>query len=136
MIAQVGNPLLDLEISVDHGDFLWSHGAISEETLMLDKTVCNNVRFFREMVHNNLSKECNYSSSKISEEIGTDIDPGSLLLTKCLPSADTRQQFCNTKQVNSEYPTCPFILTRNEFVFIDFNSFLKAPLVTPAFLIR
>ncbi|KAG4193348.1 hypothetical protein ERO13_A07G215800v2 [Gossypium hirsutum] len=47
----LGNPLLDLDISVLAGDYLWSHGAISDETLFLEKTVCNDSKYMREYVH-------------------------------------------------------------------------------------
>ncbi|KAB2022916.1 hypothetical protein ERO13_D07G222800v2 [Gossypium hirsutum] len=46
----LGNPLLDLDISVLAGDYLWSHGAISDETLFLEKTVCNDSKYMREYV--------------------------------------------------------------------------------------
>ncbi|CAK9186131.1 unnamed protein product [Ilex paraguariensis] len=37
----LGNPLLDLDISVLAGNYLWSHGAISDDTLSLENRVCN-----------------------------------------------------------------------------------------------
>nr|GFD24869.1 serine carboxypeptidase-like 46 [Tanacetum cinerariifolium] len=44
----IGNPLLDIDISVLAGDYLWAHGAISDKTLMLEKTVCNDSTYLRE----------------------------------------------------------------------------------------
>ncbi|CAL5431062.1 unnamed protein product [Camellia sinensis] len=37
----LGNPLLDIEISVNDAEYLWSHGVISDEMLMLKNTVAS-----------------------------------------------------------------------------------------------
>ncbi|MBA0879084.1 hypothetical protein Goshw_013166, partial [Gossypium schwendimanii] len=36
---QLGNPLLDPDINVINHEFLWSHGDISDESLILRKTM-------------------------------------------------------------------------------------------------
>ncbi|KAJ8647961.1 hypothetical protein MRB53_000984 [Persea americana] len=87
----LGNPLLDLDISVIAGDYLWSHGAISDETLRLEKTVCNDSRRLREYYHDQWSKECNDVFNRVSEEIGPDVDPSDLLLPVCLSSTTAQQ---------------------------------------------
>ncbi|KDO72509.1 hypothetical protein CISIN_1g037032mg [Citrus sinensis] len=86
----LGNPLLDLDISVLTGDFMWSHGAISDETLMLEKTVCNGSTYLRELVNNQESKGCNDVFNRVNEEFG-DIDSGDLLLPSCLTSTSAQQ---------------------------------------------
>lgn len=58
--TQLGNPLLDLEISVLSEQYLWSHGAISDDTLMLKQKLCNDSRFLHEYVHKNISQECSH----------------------------------------------------------------------------
>ncbi|XVE85920.1 hypothetical protein DITRI_Ditri17bG0130700 [Diplodiscus trichospermus] len=80
----LGNPLLDLEISVNNAEFLWSHGVISDEMLMLRKTECNESRYLKESLHRNLSKECIDVLNKQEEEMGSDTDPGNLILPICL----------------------------------------------------
>ncbi|CAK9155652.1 unnamed protein product [Ilex paraguariensis] len=52
----LGNPLLDLHISVLAGDYLWSHGAISDHTLTLERTVCNDSKYMREYAHSQWSQ--------------------------------------------------------------------------------
>ncbi|KAK9090663.1 hypothetical protein Sjap_023840 [Stephania japonica] len=87
----IGNPLLDLDISVNNEDYLWSHGAISDEALKLQKTVCNQSRILRESLSGNVSKECIYVSDRVDEEIGDDVDYSDILLPMCLSSGTTQQ---------------------------------------------
>ncbi|XP_022776921.1 serine carboxypeptidase-like 45 isoform X2 [Durio zibethinus] len=84
VILQLGNPLLDLEISVNNDEFLWSHGVISDEMLMLRKIKCNEPRYLKESIHQNLSKECIDVLKKQEEEMGSYTDPGDLILPICL----------------------------------------------------
>lgn len=73
---------------------MWSHGAISDETLMLEKTVCNNSKYLREFVHgNNHSQGCNQVFDRISEEVGADIDRQDLLSPFCVPISTSTEQF-------------------------------------------
>ncbi|KAA8548004.1 hypothetical protein F0562_004433 [Nyssa sinensis] len=88
----LGNPLLDLDISVLAGDYLWSHGAISDETLMLEKTVCNDSKYLREYVHDQWSQGCNDVFNRVAEEISDDVERDDLLLPNCL-SSSANQQF-------------------------------------------
>lgn len=69
---------------------MWSHGAISDETLMLEKTVCNGSTYLREFVNNQESKGCNDVFNRVNEEFG-DIDSGDLLLPSCLTSTSAQQ---------------------------------------------
>ncbi|KAJ4707492.1 Carboxypeptidase [Melia azedarach] len=88
----LGNPLLDLDISVLSGDFMWSHGAISDKTLFLEKTVCNESKYLREIVHNqNVSEGCDDVFSRVAEEVSYDIDSGDLLLPMCLLPSSAQQ---------------------------------------------
>ncbi|KAI3913334.1 hypothetical protein MKW92_051319 [Papaver armeniacum] len=94
----LGNPLLDLDISVNAADYLWSHGAISDATLKLEKTVCNDSRFLREYVHEIWTQECNDVFNIVGNEIGVDIDRSDLLLPQCLSSPSSS----SARSVNSE----------------------------------
>jgi len=38
----MGNPFVDIEISINNDEFLWSHGLISDETYQLTQSICNN----------------------------------------------------------------------------------------------
>ncbi|EOY20317.1 Serine carboxypeptidase 46 [Theobroma cacao] len=87
----LGNPLLDLDISVLAGDFLWSHGAISDETLFLEKTVCNDSKYLREYVHDKWSEGCNDVFNRVEDEVGVDVGLDDLLLPTCLSSSYAEQ---------------------------------------------
>ncbi|KAK7836804.1 serine carboxypeptidase-like 46 [Quercus suber] len=87
----LGNPLLDLDISVQAGDYLWSHGAISDEILMLKKTVCNDSKYLHEYVHGKLSQGCKDVFNRASDEISTDVAYDGLLLPNCLSSSSAEQ---------------------------------------------
>ena len=96
----LGNPLLDIDISVQAGDFIWSHGAISDATLELHRTVCDFARYYREFAHGNLSKECNDTIGTINKELGT--DPANLLWTRCLSSSISTNSTNNLDQFFSK----------------------------------
>ncbi|OMO79226.1 Peptidase S10, serine carboxypeptidase [Corchorus capsularis] len=87
----LGNPLLDIDISVLAGDFLWSHGAISDETLFLEKTVCNDSKNLREYIHDQWSQGCNDVFNRVADEVGVDIGLDDLLLPKCLSPSNAHQ---------------------------------------------
>lgn len=74
------------------GDYLWSHGAISDDTLLLEKTVCNDSKYLREYYHGQLSKECKDVFNRVLDEISGDVEKGDLLMPKCL-SSNSAQQF-------------------------------------------
>ncbi|KAI3670009.1 hypothetical protein L6452_41571 [Arctium lappa] len=88
----IGNPLLDIDISVLAGEYLWSHGAISDKTLMLEKTVCNDSKYLREYVHSGWSQGCNDVFNRVANEVSLDVAYDDLLLPKCL-STPSSQQF-------------------------------------------
>ncbi|XVF58199.1 hypothetical protein PTKIN_Ptkin07bG0044800 [Pterospermum kingtungense] len=87
----LGNPLLDLDISVLAGDYLWSHGAISDETLFLEKTVCNDSKYWREYCHSGWSQGCNDVFNRVADEVGVDVELDDLLLPKCTSSSNAEQ---------------------------------------------
>ena len=82
---------MDLDISVQAGEYLWSHGAISDETLMLKKTVCNDSKYLREYVHGKLSQGCKEVFNRASDEISADVAYDGLLLPNCLSSSSAEQ---------------------------------------------
>ncbi|XWS30290.1 hypothetical protein CRYUN_Cryun24cG0104100 [Craigia yunnanensis] len=87
----LGNPLLDVDISVLAGDFLWSHGAISDETLFLEKTVCNDSKYLREIAHGQWSQGCNDVFNRVADEVGVDVGLNDLLLPICTSSSNAEQ---------------------------------------------
>ncbi|KAL3720165.1 hypothetical protein ACJRO7_005054 [Eucalyptus globulus] len=89
------NPLLDLDISIQAGDYLWAHGAISDEMLYLERTVCNNSKYMREYLYDQYSDECNcVLNISVNTEVGKDVQFDNLLLRKCpLSSSSNSEQF-------------------------------------------
>lgn len=88
---QLGNPLLDSQISVDGAPFLWSHGVISDEPLKLKETVCNDSRYLMELIHHKISTECTEVFEKQVEEMGNFTDPGDVLEPYCFSGTATMQ---------------------------------------------
>nr|GMD13767.1 serine carboxypeptidase-like 45 [Ipomoea batatas]GME20186.1 serine carboxypeptidase-like 45 [Ipomoea batatas] len=80
----LGNPLLDIVISVDSADYLWYHGAISAELRTMKKKLCNDTRFFLEISQNKASEDCKKMMAKMDEELGVDFDTGDMLLPICV----------------------------------------------------
>ncbi|XP_030455636.1 serine carboxypeptidase-like 46 isoform X2 [Syzygium oleosum] len=87
----LGNPLLDSQISVDGATFLWSHGVISDETLKLKETVCNDSRYLMELIHHKISTECTEVFEKQVEEMGNFTDPGDVLEPYCFSGTAAMQ---------------------------------------------
>lgn len=79
----LGNPLLDIETSIDATEFLWSHGVISDDMLAIKRTVCNDSRYMLEYTHENLSKACQDTEAKLEMERGSGTNSGDLLLPYC-----------------------------------------------------
>ncbi|KAK2972394.1 hypothetical protein RJ640_010831 [Escallonia rubra] len=71
-------------------DYLWTHGAISDETLSLERTVCNDSTYMRLTVRGRRSQGCDYVFSRVSDEIGADVEHDDLLLPKCLSSSSAQ----------------------------------------------
>lgn len=73
------------------GDYLWSHGAISDETLFLEKTVCNDSTYLREYCHSQWSQGCNDVFNRVEDEIGDDVELDDLILPKCTSLSKAEQ---------------------------------------------
>ncbi|KAJ0474364.1 putative carboxypeptidase D [Helianthus annuus] len=120
----IGNPLLDIDISVLAGEFLWSHGAISDKTLMLEKTVCNDSKYLREYVHSGWSQGCNDVFNRVENEVSDDVQHDDLLLPKCLLPTSSSQQFkprgLHSKAHSSVRKNMPLIaiIVHNFFPFL------------------
>ncbi|KAG5629603.1 hypothetical protein H5410_001320 [Solanum commersonii] len=83
----LGNPLLDIDISVKAAEYLWAHGVISDELLDMHKTICNETKFMMEYTHNEtISNECAKVMELKTEEMGKDIVKYDILLPKCVSS--------------------------------------------------
>ncbi|XP_019233378.1 PREDICTED: serine carboxypeptidase-like 46 [Nicotiana attenuata] len=82
----LGNPLLDIEISVKSAEYLWSHGVISDELLDMQRTICNETRYVLEYIRNETSNECSKVWELRTEEMGNDTVKDDILLPTCVSS--------------------------------------------------
>ncbi|GLJ42535.1 hypothetical protein SUGI_0881900 [Cryptomeria japonica] len=88
----IGNPLFDIDISVNTGEFLWSHGLISDETYQLTQTICNNSRLLtQKFVEQNTSEACTDVFNKVNAEIGY-INRYDVTLGICLGDESSKTQ--------------------------------------------
>ncbi|KAL5724992.1 hypothetical protein ACHQM5_008189 [Ranunculus cassubicifolius] len=86
--------------TVNAADYLWTHGAISDETLLLERTVCNDSSNVRAYVHEKFSQGCNDVFNRVADEVGASIDRNDLLLPKCLSSNKAEQLKFKGKQAD------------------------------------
>ncbi|ERN01349.1 hypothetical protein AMTRI_Chr03g147280 [Amborella trichopoda] len=87
----LGNPFVDMDISVNSGEYLWAHGLISDQTFELEKTLCNDSSYMRAFYRGEYSEPCIYTFKMVAEEMGVNVDEGDILLPKCLTSVPSMQ---------------------------------------------
>ncbi|XP_057866750.2 serine carboxypeptidase-like 45 [Cryptomeria japonica] len=97
----IGNPLFDIDISVNTGEFLWSHGLISDETYQLTQTICNNSRLLtQKFVEQNTSEACTDVFNKVNAEIGY-INRYDVTLGICLGDESSKTQLSKLQGILS-----------------------------------
>ncbi|KAH9324395.1 hypothetical protein KI387_004573, partial [Taxus chinensis] len=86
----LGNPLLDLEFSINNGGYLWSHGLISDRTYKFTRKVCNTSREWLELfVTSNVSDACAKVSSMVDDESGN-VNVYDVILDDCVSNSETQ----------------------------------------------
>ncbi|XP_022156752.1 serine carboxypeptidase-like 45 [Momordica charantia] len=81
----IGNPLLEFNVDFNsRGDYLWSHGVISEATYKLLNTVCSTSQITREFIKCNISAACSEVDNLLSDEISDFINLYSVNLDVCV----------------------------------------------------
>jgi len=86
-ILQIGNPLLEFSTDFNsRGEFLWSHGLISDSTYGLLQTMCNYSQIRRQAQTGFLSPPCSLVNSQITSEIGRFVNYYDITLDVCLSS--------------------------------------------------
>ncbi|GLJ42538.1 hypothetical protein SUGI_0881940 [Cryptomeria japonica] len=96
--SYMGNPYVDIEISINNGEFQWAHGLISDETYHLTQTICNTSRRWKEMlVDQNTSEACNNVFDKVFGENG-DINNYDLTLGRCLRDDASKSQLSKLQE--------------------------------------
>nr|BAX09101.1 serine carboxypeptidase [Cryptomeria japonica] len=80
----LGNPFVDIDISINNGEFLWSHGQISDRTYKFTRKVCNTSRQWYEIYGNDtLSADCAKVSAMVDMEMGS-VDPYDAISDDCV----------------------------------------------------
>ncbi|GLJ42539.1 hypothetical protein SUGI_0881950 [Cryptomeria japonica] len=94
----MGNPYVDIEISINNDEYQWSHGLISDETYQLTQTICNNSRFWIEQyVDQNTSDACSDIYYKKIDEIGA-INIYDVTLGNCLSNNAPKTQLSKLQE--------------------------------------
>ncbi|GLJ42532.1 hypothetical protein SUGI_0881780 [Cryptomeria japonica] len=87
----LGNPLLDLEICVNNGEYLWSHGLISDSSYLMDQTVCNNSRYLNIYYQDDWTRACQDVNNNITADIGDAVDIHDVTLDKILAYLNSQE---------------------------------------------
>ncbi|CAL1396247.1 unnamed protein product [Linum trigynum] len=82
----MGNPLLNFNTDMGSiGDFLWSHGLISDKTHVLMETFCNGAKWLREIYSGSpFSTACKEVDDRLSAEIPDGLDMQDVSSDTCL----------------------------------------------------
>ncbi|XP_022153959.1 serine carboxypeptidase-like 45 [Momordica charantia] len=81
----IGNPLLEFNTDFNsRGDYLWSHGVISDATHKLVNTVCSSSQIVREEINRNVSAACSEVNELVTQEISDFVNVYSVNLDVCL----------------------------------------------------
>ncbi|XP_038904506.1 serine carboxypeptidase-like 45 [Benincasa hispida] len=83
----VGNPLLEFDTDFNaRGEYLWSHGLISDSTYQLLNKVCNISEITRQSILHNVSTSCSMVNNLVSKELSEFINLYSVNLHVCTSS--------------------------------------------------
>lgn len=94
---QIGNPLMEFDTDLNSkGEFLWSHGLISDSTYDLFTRVCNYSTIRRQMIQGgNISEVCANINKLVFTELSDYIDQYDVTLDVCLSSAKSQSYELN-----------------------------------------
>ncbi|GLJ42542.1 hypothetical protein SUGI_0881990 [Cryptomeria japonica] len=93
----LGNPFLDIEISISNGEYLWSHGLISDRTYKFTQKVCNTSRQWIEEFGNGiLSDACSNVSLMVDFETGN-VNAYDVILDDCVSNSQMQTRALKRK---------------------------------------
>ncbi|KAL4031381.1 hypothetical protein IC575_009658 [Cucumis melo] len=83
----IGNPLLEFYTDFNaRGEYLWTHGLISDSTYKLLNKVCNISEITRQSILHNVSTSCSFVDNLVSKEYSEFINLYSVNLDVCISS--------------------------------------------------
>ncbi|KAL4587345.1 hypothetical protein LXL04_000214 [Taraxacum kok-saghyz] len=89
----IGNPLLDFDTDFNsRGEYLWSHGLISDDTYDLFNNVCNYSTIRRQAQYRSVTPTCSQVANQASREIGRFINSYDITLDICLSNVFSQSQ--------------------------------------------
>ncbi|KAK1428955.1 hypothetical protein QVD17_17796 [Tagetes erecta] len=89
----IGNPLLDFENDFNsRGEYLWSHGLISDDTYDMCNNVCNHSTLRRQSNSDAITPACSLVSTQASKEIGEFVNDYDVTLNVCLSDVFSQSQ--------------------------------------------
>ncbi|KAL8197769.1 hypothetical protein R6Q57_024210 [Mikania cordata] len=89
----IGNPLLEFDNDFNsRGEYLWSHGIISDDTYDMFNKVCNYSTIRRQDNFNAITPTCAHVANQASKEIGEFVNPYDVALDMCLSNVFSQSQ--------------------------------------------
>ncbi|XP_023741311.1 serine carboxypeptidase-like 45 [Lactuca sativa] len=89
----IGNPLLEFNTDFNsRGEYLWSHGLISDATYDLFNKVCNYSTIRRQAQYKSMTPKCSQVSNQASREVGRFINSYDITLDVCLSNVFSQSQ--------------------------------------------
>ncbi|KAD3338649.1 hypothetical protein E3N88_34170 [Mikania micrantha] len=89
----IGNPLLEFDNDFNsRGEYLWSHGIISDDTYDMFNKVCNYSTIRRQDNFNAITPTCAHVANQASKEIGEFVNPYDVTLDMCLSNVFSQSQ--------------------------------------------
>ncbi|KAL8260592.1 hypothetical protein R6Q59_028545 [Mikania micrantha] len=89
----IGNPLLDFNTDFNsRGEYLWSHGLISDATYDMFNAICNYSTIRRQAQSRSVTPTCSRVASQASKEIGRFVNAYDITLDVCLSNVFSQSQ--------------------------------------------
>ncbi|XP_057506247.1 serine carboxypeptidase-like 45 [Actinidia eriantha] len=103
----IGNPLLEFNTDFNaRGEYLWSHGLVSDATYELFNHVCNYSQIRRQADKGSLTPACLGVIKQASREISKFIDSYDVTLDVCLSSVGSQAEVLNHLQDTKKIDVC------------------------------
>nr|XP_043612159.1 serine carboxypeptidase-like 45 [Erigeron canadensis] len=95
----IGNPLLEFDTDFNsRGEYLWSHGLISDATFDMLNRVCNYSTIRRQGNFKSITPTCSHVAKQASKEIGSFVNDYDITLDVCLSDVFSQTQVLEQNQ--------------------------------------
>ena len=108
---KIGNPLLEFNTDFNaRGEYLWSHGLISDDTYELFNHICNYSQIRRQVQMDSLTPVCHRVITQASREISEFINSYDVTLDICLSTVGSQAEVLNRLVGSMSFPNSGFSL--------------------------